>query len=177
MHSCSHLADFFRTDDALVERVVAFMREGFASGCTCIAALMPQHRVRVAKGLAACGLDEATLIATYRYIVLDARKMLDSVRSAGVFDVAKVHKTFGQLLSLAASGGRDVRVVGEIVTLLAQEGDGRGVIQLEEIWNDLSRQYPFTLFCPYPTDVFESSLTQRHLAQVRALHSRSPAHA
>lgn len=176
MHSCSHLADFFRTDDALIERSVAFLRDGFASGCTCIAAVTPEHRARIATGLAARGLDESALIATYRYIVLDARKILDSVRHAGVFDVAKVHKTFGELLSLAASGGRDVRVVGEIVTLLAREGDSEGVIQLEEIWNDLSRQYPFTLFCPYPTDVFESPLTQRHLAQVRALHSRMPAH-
>ena len=171
MDSCSHLADFFRTDDALIERVVAFMQEGFAVGCTCIAAVTPQHRVRIAQGLAARGLDEDALIASYRYIVLDARKTLDSVRHDGRFDVAAVHRDFGRLLSLAASGGRDVRVVGEIVTLLAQEGDGDGVIQLEEIWNDLSRQYPFTLFCPYPTDLFESPLTKRHLERVRALHS------
>lgn len=171
MDSCSHLAEFFRTDDALIERIAAFMHEGFSCGCTCIAAVTPQHRVRIAQALAARGLDEDALVASYRYIVLDAQKTLDSVRQDGRFDVAAVHRTFGRLLSLAASGGRDVRVVGELVTLLAQEGDANGVIQLEEIWNDLSRQYSFTLFCPYPTDVFESTLTKRHLDQVRALHS------
>lgn len=177
MHSCSHLADFFRTDDALIERVVAFLHDGFSTGCTCIAAVVPQHRIRIARGLAALGLDEDALIDSYRYTVLDARQTLDSVRQDGRFDVPAVHRNFGRLLSLAASGGRDVRVVGELVTLLAQEGDANGVIQLEEIWNDLSRQYSFALFCPYPTDVFESPLMHRHLEQVRALHSPMPARA
>ena len=172
MHSCGHLAEFFRTDEELIERVVAFMQEGFETDCACIAVVTPQHQAKIADSLRARGLSEDALIAAYRYIVLDAQTMLDSIRREGKLDAAEFHRSFGQLISLAASGGRHVRLVGEMVTLLANEADSAGVIQLEEVWNDLSRVYPFTLLCAYPMAVFESSLSPQSLLQVRALHSR-----
>lgn len=171
MNTCGHLVEFFVCDDKLIEHVADFVQEGFHSGCTCIAAITPEHRLGVDRELAKRGLSTDKLIADYLYIVLDARETLDALRSEGHFDVAEFHRRMGQLISLAAAGGKHVRIVGELVTLLAEQGEGEALIQLEELWNDLSRDYPFTLYCPYPTRVFESSLDAKHRNAIRALHS------
>jgi MEDS: MEthanogen/methylotroph, DcmR Sensory domain len=171
MNTCGHLVEFFACDDKLVEHVADFVQEGFNSGCVCIAALTPEHRSGLDRELARRGLSADKFVADYLYIVLDARETLDALRSDGHFDVAEFHRRMGQLISLAAAGGRHVRIVGELVALLAAQGEGEALIELEELWNDLSRDYPFTLYCPYPTHVFESSLNAKHLNAVRALHS------
>jgi hypothetical protein len=174
MNACSHLVEFFSADEQLVGRAADFLREGFDTGCACIVVVTPTHRTRLDDALAARGLRSDELIAAYRYIVLDARVTLDSFRREGTFDIAEFHRSLGQLISLAASGGRPLRIVGEMVTLLAEQGEGDAVIELEEMWNDLSRVHPFTLFCPYPDHVFESQLSQRVRQQICTLHTRTP---
>jgi hypothetical protein len=171
MNTCGHLVEFFASDDQLIGHVADFIQEGFNSGCACIAAMTPEHRASIDRELADRGLMTERLIADYRYVVLDARDTLDALRSAGRFDVAEFHRRMGGLISLAAAGGKHVRIVGELVTLLAEQGEGDALIELEELWNDLSRDYPFTLYCPYPTHVFASSLNAKHRNAIRALHS------
>jgi KaiC/GvpD/RAD55 family RecA-like ATPase len=175
MNACSHLAEFFSGDERLVERVADFLQEGFDAGSTCIAVLTPHHRARVEAVLARRGLRSDELIAEYRYIAIDARTALDSIRSNHVFNVEEFHRSFGQLISLAASGGKQVHIVGEMVELLAEQGEGDAVIQLEELWNDLSRVHSFTLYCVYAEDVSRRSLSQRERNQIITLHSRMPA--
>ena len=173
MNTCSHLVEIFYADERLIEGVADFLAEGFVEGCACIAVVTPSHRTRIDAALASRGHDSDELVAAYRYIALDARTTLASFRSEGAFDVAEFHRSFGQLIALAASGGRRVRIVGEMVALLAEAGEGSAVIELEEMWNDLSREHPFTLYCVYPAKVFESPLGPRERQKIRALHSRA----
>ena len=173
MNTCSHLVEFFYADERLSEGVAEFLADGFAEGCACIAIVTSAHRAPIDAALAARGHSADVLIATYRYIVLDAQATLVSFRSAGVFDVAEFHRSLGQLIALASSGGRKVRIVGEMVALLAEQGEGNAVIQLEEMWNDLSRDHPFTLYCVYPASVFHSPLSMREHQKIRALHDRA----
>jgi hypothetical protein len=173
MDTCSHLVEIFYADERLIEGVADFLAAGFADGSACIAAVTPAHRTRIDAALAARGYDGDELVAAYRYIVMDARATLASFRSDGAFDVAEFHRSVGQLIALAASGGREVRIVGEMVVLLAEAGEGSAVIELEEMWNDLSREHPFTLYCVYPANVFEGPLGPRERQQIRALHSRA----
>jgi KaiC/GvpD/RAD55 family RecA-like ATPase len=175
MNACSHLAEFFSGDERLVERVADFLQEGFETGSTCIAVLTSHHRARVDAVLATRGFISDELVADYRYIVIDAPTALNSIRSGGGFNVEEFHRSFGQLISLAASGGKQVRIVGEMVTLLAEQGEADAVIQLEELWNDLSRVHSFTLYCVYADDVCKRSLGQRERNQISTLHSRIPA--
>jgi hypothetical protein len=171
MNTCGHLVEFFAADDKLIEHVADFIQEGFNSGCACISVMTPEHHAAIDRELARRGLSTEKFIADYRYIVLDPRETLDALRPADHFDVAEFHRRMGGLISLAATGGKQVRIVGELVTLLAEGGEGDAVIQLEELWNDLSRDYPFTLYCPYPIYVFESALDSKHRSAIRALHS------
>jgi hypothetical protein len=173
MNTCGHLVEIFYADEGLIDGVADFLAEGLADECVCIAIVTSAHRARIGAALASRGHDSEELIAAYRYIVTDAHATLESFRIDGQFDVAAFHRNLGSLIALASSGGRKVRIVGEMVALLAQAGDGEAVIQLEEMWNDLSRDQPFTLYCVYPASVFDSPLGHRERQQIRALHSRA----
>jgi MEDS: MEthanogen/methylotroph, DcmR Sensory domain len=173
MKSCSHIVEFCISDEQLVEHAADFIQDGFVTGCACIVAITPAHRVAIDAALATRGLNTEQLIADYKYIVIDAGDVLRELRPGARFDVAAFHRKFGQLITLAAAGGKHVRIMGELVTLLAQQGEGDAVIELEELWNDLSRVHSFTLYCLYPDGVFESCLSPKYRQAIRALHSRA----
>jgi signal transduction histidine kinase len=71
----------------------------------------------------------------------------------GVQEPARFHHLFGGLIARAAETRR-VRVFGEMVAILAAEGDHAGARALEGLWNGLQRSFPFSLLCAYPMHVF-----------------------
>src|SRR5262249_47449461 len=54
------------------------------------------------------------------------------------------------LIAPALGARGPVRVFGEMVALLWEEGDVRGALALESAWNDLADRHAFALFCAYP---------------------------
>jgi signal transduction histidine kinase len=78
----------------------------------------------------------------------------------------------GPLLARVGEGGRRVRVFGEMVGLLAAEGNHAAAIRLEELWNDLQTRYTFSLFCGYPIAVFDNEALGDALNGVCGEHSR-----
>src|SRR5262249_53995994 len=59
----------------------------------------------------------------------------------------------GGLVARATAGGRPLRAFGEMVALLAAEGNHAAAIRLETLWNELQHQYEFSLYCAYPLGV------------------------
>jgi hypothetical protein len=165
----AHSAQFFDTDEVLVEAVTAFVRRGLESNCTCIVVATPAHRDAIAARLATLGLDPAAYAAAYRYISLDAELTLTSFMEDAGPDPARFYQNTGLLLRQAAARGQPVHVYGEMVALLASGGRMRAAIRLEELWNELSRYHTFNLFCGYPSAPFEDD--DRARAQISALHS------
>jgi PAS domain S-box-containing protein len=50
-----------------------------------------------------------------------------------------------------------VRAFGEMVALLAEQGNHAAAIELESLWNDLQRERTFTLLCAYPMHVLDGT--------------------
>jgi signal transduction histidine kinase len=78
----------------------------------------------------------------------------------------------GGIVARAAEGGRHVRVFGEMVALLAAEGNHSAVVRLEELWNGLQKVHAFSLFCAYPLDRMAGEAPGDLLDSVCAEHSR-----
>ena len=67
-------------------------------------------------------------------------------------------------------GAARVRIFGEMVALLWDEGNVAAALILEEWWNDLAAEQEFTLLCAYPHSVLDlASLTT--VGRVCDLHS------
>jgi hypothetical protein len=73
---------------------------------------------------------------------------------AGSLDAGAFESLIGEVV---ASDGRPVRVFGEMVALLWNDGDVLSAIELEAMWNELGRRRPFTLYCAYPMAAMETA--------------------
>lgn len=61
-----------------------------------------------------------------------------------------------------------MRVFGEMVSLLWEQGNVAGALNLEDLWNELSESIRFKLFCAYPTHIFG----RRNAAPLHAICER-----
>jgi MEDS: MEthanogen/methylotroph, DcmR Sensory domain len=172
MSDCEHLVEFFDSDERLVSQAADFLLEGFENGATCIAVFTDEHRQQIDAVLNAQGAHTDNLAADYRYVFVDAHAALDSLMLHDKLDIAEFHRTFGGLLQLAASGGKSVRIVGEVVSLLVAKGKFATVIELEEAWNELSRMYAFGLYCVYLTNAVAPSFDAAYRNHICSIHSR-----
>ncbi len=70
-------------------------------------------------------------------------------------DTALCLQVVGNLISaVAASDDQPIVVYGEMVDLLWKSGRPQTAIRLEQIWNDLRRQFPIRLLCGYSAAMF-----------------------
>jgi hypothetical protein len=115
----------------------------------------PGHRRLFEAALTGAGVDIEEARTAGRYIDLDAEETLSLFMLDGAPDPVRFETTLGELIARAASGGRTVRVYGEMVAVLWAEGNVPAAIALEDLWNNLGLSQPFSLFCAYPLTAFE----------------------
>jgi hypothetical protein len=103
---------------------------------------------------------------------------LDAERTLATFyhprtgiDRMRFHQRADQLLRQASARGQPVRIFGEMVVLLVGQNRPEDAIELEELWNELSRQHNFSLFCTYPMCAFTENRRYRQL--LRGMHSHA----
>lgn len=170
MNHSEHIVQFFRSDDEYVRAAGLFLREGLEAGETCVAVATNDHLQQLERYLRDGGLDARSLAAEYRYVPLSAEQMLPTFFDAreGI-DQVRFHRQMNQLLSQVHSRGEPVRIFGEMVSLLAEQGRAADAIELEELWNELSRYHQFTLFCSYKVSPFTENPRFRKL--LHSLHN------
>ena len=170
MTDTAHLVQFFSADDRLVQVVSDHMREGFAVGDTCVAVLTAEHRQAIEASLRSAGLNPEALSAEYRYVPLDADTMLASLYDPRTgFDRERFHNDCGLLIRQVSARGQPVRFYGEMVDLLVEQGRPAAAIELEELWNELSRHHNFHMFCTYRVSSFTENPRYRKL--LHGLHT------
>ncbi len=123
------------------------------------------HREALVETLRAMGLDPEEPPVAGHLLLLDAEQTLRSFTTASGFDQDRFVASVGQRVIDAGADGAPVRVFGEMVGLLWEDGDVQGAIALEAMWNDLITRFGFDLMCAYPASLIESS----SLVEVRAV--------
>lgn len=172
MNCSSHLVHVFRNDQPLISAVARFISEGLRAGDTCVVCATSEHREQLDDLLGAEGLNPAELAAEYRYIPLDAERTLASFYEPRTgINRTRFHRNVDQLLRQVSARGQPVRIFGEMVVLLLERNRPETAIQLEELWNEASRQHNFCLLCTYPPSDFTRNPRYRQL--LRAVHSHA----
>jgi PAS domain S-box-containing protein len=175
--SPEHVVQFYESDTFLAEVVVEFLGHGLVSGDPAVVIATPEHRRLFADRLTGKGVDVAQATARGRLAMLDARDTLARFMVGEMPDGERFNQTIGQLLDRLAVPGRRVRAYGEMVNLLWQDGNAKGALRLEELWNDLQSQRGFSLLCAYVMGNFFKQAADLH--QVCATHThvlRGPEH-
>jgi hypothetical protein len=62
-------------------------------------------------------------------------------------------------------------IFGDMPMSLCRNGDFAAALELERIWNELTRGLAFFTVCSYPIDCFDHSEARNHLPNLCAEHS------
>jgi len=146
-----HVVLFYQDEQELAVRVSEHLFPAVTDGDgVAIVIATPDHRRSFAEGLAGAGVDVAAARARGSYLELDANETIRGFMAGDRPDPAGFWQVVSPLLRQAAQAGRPVLVFGEMVSLLWDAGLVNAAIEVEEMWNELGRQYPFSLLCAYP---------------------------
>ena len=112
-------------------------------------------RTEVAQRLLASGYDIAQAAARGQYISLDASEALSEIMVGGRVDARRVAAIVDNLeRSRLAVSASSVTVIGEMAPSLCRGGNPEAALQLERVWDDLTRRLPFLTVCFYSTECF-----------------------
>jgi hypothetical protein len=169
-----HFLQLFDTDESLGRSVAAFLTAGAALEQTLLVACTPVHWDAIAAVLRATPLDPPQAISEGRLTVVDAEEQLSRFMRRGEPVRALFEQSIGELVDrLAARATDGLRIYGEMVELLARDGNYPAAARLEELWNELGTRYPFTLLCGYSSAHFAAPDAGSALAAIRCQHSRT----
>jgi CheY-like chemotaxis protein len=154
----SHEVAFYADDSSVVDGYARFIESSLKGRNAVIVVVTESHRASLIPRLEADGVDVAAAIEQGRYIPLNAADALSSLTVNDIPDPARCTKVVGDLIMGAAKGvrGANGRVVvcGEIAPTLLSKGDGEGAIQLERLWDEITRGYGVHTLCGYLSSAF-----------------------
>jgi hypothetical protein len=166
-----HVIQLFDTPETRAQAVAAFLSEGYHNGETLFVAISQQNWERVADGLRGAGVPVDAALASADMIVCDASVTLEKVRHNGRLDPDLFEASVAAAVRRLAASGKPFRVYGELVDLLAAEGEFPSVQLLEDLWNDLCDEFEFALFCGYSAANFGDPRSAESLRAICRSHS------
>jgi hypothetical protein len=144
-----HSLQLFDSIDSRAEAVTGFVRDGLIRGEVVLLVMTEEHWDAVVRRLHAAHVPVKATQSTGQLVVRDAPGAMLLFRRDGKLDRQLFDRTAGSLVRRLRTGGNRLRIYGEMVDLLASEGDYRGAAELEHWWNTLATEELFTLFCGY----------------------------
>jgi hypothetical protein len=153
-----HFVELYDDDAALVESIRKFLSMGLSDGESAVVIATGSHRDAIEAELRrTVDLDAAR--SQGLYTSLDAGETLSLFLDGEKIDPATFGRVIGGVLEAAGTGGRKVRVFGEMVALLWKAGNVPAALDLEDRWNELAKSFDFRLFCAYPSSSFNGDDT------------------
>ena len=122
---------------------------------TCVVIAKPDTFITLHKRLRDQGIDVDEVIGTGQYITYDAEALLSKFMSNGQPNLDIFLDKIGRVVTYASGRAKRVRAFGEMVAILLEQQNLIGTLNLEKYWNELARQYAFSLYCAYPQSAFE----------------------
>ncbi|TVP69125.1 MAG: hypothetical protein EA340_07705 [Nitriliruptor sp.] len=166
-----HLVTFYEDATFLAASVRGFLLEGLRSGETVVVVAIPEHRAAFEAALTAAGHDVASSRRTGHYIELDAASTLTRLVVDGALQADRFEEEVSRFVAASAAAADGLRIYGEMVALLWQDGAHALALELEDHWNALLDQVAFPLWCGYPLTAFDTPETTARFHDVCARHT------
>ena len=160
-----HDVTIYDTDAGLVDELTEFVTDGLALGDAVVLVATPAHLAALDASLALAGCSTSDAVARGQLHIADAALTLATFLRDGRPDPDLFEVSIGGLLRQVGRTERPIRVFGEMVALLWDDGNVTAAIELESLWNRLARAQRFSLLCGYRM----SSLSTAELTELRAV--------
>ncbi|WP_165827811.1 MEDS domain-containing protein [Mycobacterium colombiense] len=145
-----HVVHVYTDDSHLLVALAGFISHGLSQDESVVVVATGQHLAAISRML-----DCGSQLGAQTLVLLDAAEILRKFMREGAPDPAAFEATIGGIVDRAAGGGRPVRVYGEMVAALWDQGNVAGALALEALWNDLAATRQFYLMCAYPSASFD----------------------
>lgn len=172
LRASDHVVQFYENDRALVDSLTDFVTAGFAAGEACIVIATQQHSMALERRLRDAGHSITSAQASGQFILLDAAATLAKFMRGPEPDPGLFRQTIEPVIMSSGKSGGSVRAFGEMVAILWAEGKHHGACRLEELWNELALDHPFSLLCAYQMNGFSRSADAAAFARICTHHSR-----
>jgi len=170
-----HEVSFFADDVSVVHGYARFVESALNSGNVLIVVATEAHRTSLLQRLEADGVDLATAIEQGRYIPLDAADTLSRLMINDMPDPIRCAKLIGDLVMRAVRVRKrnNARVVfcGEVAPTLLSRGNAEGAIQLEHLWDEVTRTHGADTLCGYLWSQLPGRKNNRFFQRICAEHS------
>ena len=167
-----HFAQLHRDPQALTDAVTLYLETGLRRGNGVVVIASPVHTDLFLTRLRQDGLDPSAFLKSGQLELHDAELTLRKFMRHDVPDWEDFRKAIGAVFERIRAFGRGTtRAYGEMVNVLWHEGKQDAAIRLEEYWNELARQYPFSLFCSYMLDVHDHATYCGPIEEIGRTHS------
>ncbi len=167
-----HIVQTYKNDQFLISAVGLYIGKALNRSESVIAVATSDHWAAIESRLLANNIDLEKAVSKRQLFKFDAAEMLAKFMVNGMPDSTRFNTFLGNVLDTAGSQNfKPIRVYGEMVNLLWLEGNVNAAIRLEELWNELRKLKPFSLFCAYTMDSLDKNIYGGVLQQVCDVHS------
>ncbi len=171
-----HIVELFDSIESLVETVSAFLGEGLIKGDRALVLMRLAHWNSVASKLTSWHVSLSDAIASGQLTVLDGTRTLARIMPHGSPCRGLFEEVIGKTVRQICAAGARLRVYGDIMDVLAADGNFQGAHELEKMWSDLTRQEPVTVLCGYSAATFHNADAGETLKSICRSHTNgSPA--
>lgn len=169
----SHVVQFFESPAEKISSVSRYIQNGinFGEGVIIIAA--KTYLESLTKELLRLEVKVYEAIESKQLVMLDANETLKSFMIGNSPDWLRFQQNVTKLMKEMNSRFSLVRAYGEMVDILASQGNLDGAMLLEALWNELNRTQPFSLLCGYSTSNFKDDSDGVSASRVCSCHSHT----
>ena len=165
-----HSVQLFDDAESLTDRVAPFVVQGLSQGDHVLVVMKPELWKLTAAKLRRDNVSLPDVLTSGRLTALDSRLTLQRFMVNGMPDARLFDQTAGSLMRMLTSRHARVRAYGDMVDVLATEGELAAAQRLEELWNRLGQECSFLLFCGYLAPNFSDPRTSNALREICHLH-------
>jgi DNA-binding NarL/FixJ family response regulator len=170
-----HTVQFHADDRDFLDEVSQLVGATLRSGEQVVIVTNEATRSGVAQRLQTRQMNVAALAERGQYVAQDSALALSQVMHDGRPDEERLAEVIHGLDRLRLAGpngpGGRLTIFGDMTVSLCRNGDFEAALEIERIWNELTRALPFFTVCSYPIACFEHSEARDQLANVCAAHS------
>jgi DNA-binding NarL/FixJ family response regulator len=175
-----HEVAFYSDDAALVQAWARVMKAALDIGNTVVLIATKSHRTNIVKILRREEVDLDAAEANGTYIEVDAIDVLSKIMANDLPNAIRCSTLLNNLIgNLAkATNGRAPRITicGECAPTLLTRGHAKAAVELEHLWNEVTRSHKADTLCGYIWPSFPNkdteSVFQRICAEHSAVHGR-----
>jgi hypothetical protein len=150
-----HLVQVYEDDNVLLNTLEGFAGSGFIAGDCVVIIAKAVNLEALSIRLKDQHFDLDSLILSGQYIPVNADDLLNLFMVNDWPHDKKFRAAAKALITRANWTGRPVRAYGEMVAILWENGLKGATVHLENLWNTFREKNRFTLFCAYPSHIFE----------------------